>query len=76
LREDEPTRCSSLAKLLRADELTAVWVPDERHKAMGDLSRARQAVKNDLQVNRQQISSLTLRLGRIYRARRRVDQPV
>jgi transposase len=28
-----------LARLLRADELTAVWVPDERHEAMRDLSR-------------------------------------
>src|SRR5262249_48603739 len=56
----------SLAKLLRADELTAVWVPDERHEAMRDLSRARQAVKKDLQGKRQQISSLMLRLGRIY----------
>jgi transposase len=28
-----------LAKLLRAGELTAVWVPDERHEAMRDLSR-------------------------------------
>jgi hypothetical protein len=45
---------------------TAVWVPDERHEAMRDLSRARQAVKKDLQGKRQQISSLMLRLGRIY----------
>jgi transposase len=28
----------SLAKLLRAGELTAVWVPHERHEAMRDLS--------------------------------------
>ena len=56
----------SLAKLLRAGELTAVWVPDERHEAMRDLSRARQAAKKDLQGKRQQISSLMLRLGRIY----------
>ena len=56
----------SLAKLSRAGELTAVWVPDERHEAMRDLSRARQAAKKDLQVKRQQISSLMLRLGRIY----------
>ena len=56
----------SLAKLLRAGELTVVWVPDERHEAMRDLSRARQAVKKDLQGKRQQISSLMLRLGRIY----------
>ena len=47
----------SLAKLSRAGELTAVWVPDERHEA---LSRARQAVKKDLQGKRQQILSLML----------------
>jgi hypothetical protein len=33
----------SLAKLLRADELTAVWVPDGRHEAMRDLTRARES---------------------------------
>src|SRR6202011_3689000 len=56
----------NLTKLLRAGELTAVWVPDERHEAMRDLSRARLAAKKDLQGKRQQISSLMLRLGRIY----------
>src|SRR6516225_5623600 len=56
----------NLAKLLRAGELTAVWVPDERHEAMRDLSRARQAAKKDLRGKRQQISSLMLRLGRYY----------
>lgn len=30
-----------LAKLLRAGELTSVWVPDEGHQAMRDLVRAR-----------------------------------
>ena len=47
-------------------ELTAVSVPDERHEAMRDLSRARQAAKKDLQSKRQQTSSLMLRLGRVY----------
>src|SRR5262252_6276519 len=56
----------SLTKLSRAGELTAVWVPDERHEAMRDLSRVRQAAKKDQQGKRQQISSLMLRLGRIY----------
>jgi len=56
----------NLAKLLRAGELAAVWVPDDRHEAMRDLSRARLAAKKDLQGKRQQISSLMLRLGRIY----------
>src|SRR5262249_30176756 len=54
-----------LAKLLRAGELTAVWVPDERHEAMRDLSRARPAAKQDLRSKRQQILSLLLRLGRV-----------
>src|ERR1700732_1534669 len=31
----------SLARQLRAGELTAVWVPDPRHEAMRDLTRAR-----------------------------------
>ena len=30
----------NLAKLLRAGELTAVWVPDDRHEAMRNLSRS------------------------------------
>jgi transposase len=55
-----------LAKLLRAGELTAVWVPDERHEAMRDLARARQAARKHLKGKRQQISSLMLRLGRHY----------
>jgi len=33
----------ALAKLLRAGELTPVWVPDETHEAMRDLVRARAA---------------------------------
>ncbi len=32
---------ASLAKLHRAGELTAVWVPDPQHEAMRDLVRAR-----------------------------------
>jgi transposase len=55
-----------LARLLRAGELGAAWVPDERHEAMRDLVRAREAAKRDLMVKRQRVSSLMLRLGRIY----------
>ena len=55
-----------LAKLSRAGELIAVWVPDERHEAMRDLSRAREAAQKDLQGKRQQVSSFMLRLGRHY----------
>src|SRR6266849_3535071 len=56
----------NLAKLLRAGELTAVWVPDERHEAMRDLSRAREAARKDLKGKREQVSSFMLRLGRHY----------
>jgi transposase len=56
----------SLAKLSRAAELTAVWVPDEHHEAMRDLSRAREAAVKDLKSKRQQISSLLLRHGLHY----------
>ena len=33
----------TLARLLRAGELTAVWIPDPTHEAMRDLVRARRA---------------------------------
>lgn len=56
----------SLAKLLRAGELTAVWVPDGRHEAMRDLSRARGAAVEDLRRKRQQISGFLLRQGLHY----------
>jgi transposase len=55
-----------LARLLRAGELTAAWVPGERHEAMRDLMRAREAAKRDLMVKRQRVSSFLLRLGRHY----------
>jgi len=56
----------SLAKQLRAGDLTAVWVPDPRHEAMRDLTRARQAAVEDLRRKRQQISAFLLRQGRLY----------
>jgi len=60
----------SLVKLLRAGELTAVWVPDARHEAMRDLTRAREAAVEDLRGKRQQVMSLLLRLGRRYPGKR------
>lgn len=56
----------SLARLLRAGELTAVWVPDEGHEAMRDLVRARAAAVETLRVHRQQVSAFVLKHGRIY----------
>jgi transposase len=56
----------SLARQLRAGELTAVWVPDRHHEAMRDLTRARGAAVEDLRGKRQQVSSFLLRQGRHY----------
>jgi transposase len=56
----------SLAKLLRADELTAIWVPDSHHEAMRELTRARETAVMDRRAKRQQISAFMLRLGRHY----------
>ena len=56
----------SLAKLLRADELTAVWVPDRSHEAMRDLTRARETAVIDLRAKRQQVSAFLLRQGLHY----------
>jgi len=53
--------CLTLAKLLRAEELTAVWVPDRAHEAMRDLVRARSAAVEDLLRCRQRIGGFLLR---------------
>ena len=57
---------NSLAKLHRAGELTAVWIPDEAHEAMRDLVRARQAAVHSLRRARQQLSGFLLRHGHHY----------
>src|SRR5258707_6024250 len=46
---------ASLAKLHRAGELTAVWVPDPQHEAMRDLVRARLDAVHSLRRARQQL---------------------
>jgi transposase len=56
----------SLVKQLRAGNLTAVWVPDARHEAMRDLTRARETAVQDLRRKRQQISGFLLRQGLHY----------
>jgi transposase len=56
----------SLARLLRAGELTAVWVPDETHEAVRDLVRTRAIAIEDYRRKRQHISSFLLRHGRVY----------
>jgi transposase len=53
----------SLAKLHRAGELTAVWVPDVGHEAMRDLVRVRLDAVHSLRRARQQLSGFLLRQG-------------
>ena len=56
----------TLARLHRAGELTAIWVPDPEHEAVRDLVRAREAAMEDLREKRQHLQSFLLRHGRIY----------
>ena len=56
----------TLARLHRAGELTAVWVPDPAHEAMRDLIRARTHMVEQVRKARQQLQGFLLRQGRIY----------
>ena len=55
-----------LARLHRAGELTAVWVPDAAHEAMRDLVRARATAARGLTKARQHLTGFLLRHGKIY----------
>lgn len=52
-----------LARLLRSDDLTAVWVPTPEHEALRDLCRAREAAKRDQERTRHRLLKLLHRLG-------------
>jgi transposase len=56
----------ALARLLRAGELTPVWVPDEGHEAIRDLVRARAAAVETLRVHKQQVAAFMLKHGRHF----------
>ena len=56
----------TLARLHRAGELTAVWVPDETHEAVRDLVRTRAAAVEDYRRKRQHVTAFLLRHGRIF----------
>lgn len=56
----------TLARLLRAGELTSVWVPDSIHEAVRDLVRAREGASEDLRKKRQQLMAFLLRHGRTF----------
>ena len=55
-----------LARLLRAGELTFVWVPDTTHEAMRDLVRARQVASQDVRAGRALIQMFLLKHGVRY----------
>ena len=55
---------TTLARLLRAGELTAVWVPDPVHEAMRNLVRARTTAVETVRVHKRQVSAFMLRHGR------------
>jgi transposase len=56
----------SLARLHRAGELTAVWVPDQAQEALRDLTRAREDMKHLQRQVRQRLSAFLLRHGRRF----------
>jgi transposase len=60
----------TLARLHRAGELTAIWVPDPGHEAVRELVRARDAAMADLRTKRQHLQSFLLRHGRLFPGRK------
>jgi len=60
----------TLARLHRAGELTAVWIPDPTHEAMRDLVRARTAAMEAVRRARQQLQGFLLRHGRVFTGRK------
>lgn len=55
-----------LARLHRAGELTAVWVPDDAQEALRDLTRAREDMKSLQLKAKQRLSAFLLRYGKSY----------
>lgn len=56
----------TLARLLRAGELTAIWVPDEAHEAVRDLIRTRRVARQDATSAKQSVRSFLLRHDRRF----------
>jgi len=55
-----------LARLHRAGELTAVWVPDDAQEGLRDLTRAREDMKHLQRQAKQRLTAFLLRYGRSY----------
>ena len=64
----------TLARLLRAGELTPVWVPDEAQEALRDLTRGREDMKHLQRVAKQRLSAFLLRQGRRYPGKKNWSQ--
>jgi transposase len=58
----------NLARSLRSEDLSAVWVPDEEQEAMRDLTRARGDMKAQEGKARQQLNAYVLRHGHAWPA--------
>lgn len=63
-----------LARLHRAGELTAVWVPGQEQEAIRDLTRAREDMKSLELKSRQRLGAYLLRHGRVYDGKSRWTQ--
>ena len=59
----------SLARLHRAGELTAVWVPEGQQEALRDLTRAREDMKHLQRQAKQRLKAFLLRHGKRYAAK-------
>jgi len=55
-----------LAQSLRSGETTAIWVPDEGHEAIRDLTRARDDMKSMERKARQQLGGFLLRHEKVW----------
>jgi len=65
----------SLARLHRAGDLTAVYIPEPTDEAMRDLCRARTDAVDDLRRCRQRLKSFLLRHGYRYQGKANWSQP-
>ena len=65
-QKDDTRDAVMLARLLRAGELTYVWVPDPLHQAMRDLVRARHVAAHDTRKARALIQMFLLKHGLRY----------
>lgn len=64
----------TLARLLRAGELTAVWVPGHEQEAVRDLTRAREDMKAIELKAKQRLGAFLLRHGQHYHGKSRWTQ--